>query len=273
VSYASKQGYPTFSFDRLGNGISSHPDGLLEVQTASQAATVNELIKMAKAGATPFPRKFTNTIIVGCSLGSLVANTLLANYPDAINAAILTGFSKSWVNTIPGFTATAELLPAAFVDPNRFGRLGPTYLAADNELGVEYLLFYKGTKPTYDPALVQADFDARGTITLGEAISGAIPPSAPNFKGSVYVMTGQQDVVFCGKLGLKSDPPSDCLSPQNILAETGALYPKAANFAVSLHALISQVRIETPANVEAIVVRGAKLWALLATPLLCTTGV
>lgn len=66
---------------------------------------------------------------------------------------------------------------------------------------------------------------------MSEAVSGEIPPSAPNFKDHVYVMIGQQDVVFCGKLGLETDAPSDCLS-SNILAGTRASYPSAASYSV-----------------------------------------
>jgi hypothetical protein len=189
-------------------------------------------------------------------MGSLVANTLMTNYPDAVNGSILTGFSKTWVNVIPGFAVTAGLKPAALVDPQRFGNLGATYLAATYAPGVQYLLFYtsSGGKQYFDPALSKADYDARGTITVGEAISGALPTIANKFKGSVYVMTGQQDVVFCGKLGLQTDPPSDCLQ-SNILEETRSLYPNAANYSVGNSTFLENFLRIT--NVAIIVVCGA----------------
>lgn len=38
VDYASQEGYPTLAIDRLGNGNSSHPNGITEVQCPAQAA-------------------------------------------------------------------------------------------------------------------------------------------------------------------------------------------------------------------------------------------
>lgn len=51
--------------------------------------------------------------------------------------------------------------------------------------------------------------------------------------GSVYVINGEQDRVFCGHLGLETDPPSNCLTPENFLNETQILYPAAVNYEVS----------------------------------------
>lgn len=102
ASFASKLGYPTFSFDRLGNGGSDHPNSITTVQCPAQAATVHELVKLARAGAWPFPRKFCNFIFVGESLGSIVGNFVNVEYPDDFNSTILGGFSKFWATAVPG---------------------------------------------------------------------------------------------------------------------------------------------------------------------------
>jgi pimeloyl-ACP methyl ester carboxylesterase len=102
VSFASKLGYPTFSFDRLGNGMSDHPNSIAVVQCPAQAATVHELVKLARAGASPFPRQFCNLIFVGSSLGSIVGNVVNVQYPEDFNSTILSGFSKFWANAVPG---------------------------------------------------------------------------------------------------------------------------------------------------------------------------
>lgn len=63
----------------------------------AQAATVHEVIKLARAGPagnSPFPRAFNKIIHVGCSMGSLMANVLNVEYPTDVDATILTGFSK-----------------------------------------------------------------------------------------------------------------------------------------------------------------------------------
>ncbi|CZT43846.1 uncharacterized protein RSE6_03939 [Rhynchosporium secalis] len=232
VSYASRQGYPTFAFDRLGNGNSSKPDGVAVVQMSAQAATVHEIIKLARAGPagkSPFPRIFNNIIHVGCSMGSLMANVLNVQYPTDVNATILTGFSKQWVTVIPGFTITAGLLPTQLVQPGLSLPLG--YLQASSESGAEYLLFYGPPGVNYDPAFVHQDYLKRGTLTVGEAASSALIPTASRYTGSVFVMTGQQDVVFCGSFGFQGGGPGNCgTGAFSILAQTQTLYPRASNY-------------------------------------------
>ena len=46
VDYAAKRGYMTFSYDRLGNGLSDHPDPLQTVQADLQVAIAHELIQL-----------------------------------------------------------------------------------------------------------------------------------------------------------------------------------------------------------------------------------
>ncbi|KAH6716910.1 hypothetical protein BKA61DRAFT_671380 [Leptodontidium sp. MPI-SDFR-AT-0119] len=232
VSYASRQGYPTFAFDRLGNGNSSKPDGVAVVQMPAQAATVHEIIKLARAGPagnSPFPRAFNKIIHVGCSMGSLMANVLNVEYPTDVDATILTGFSKQWVTVIPGFTLTAGLLPAQLVQPSHSLLLG--YLQASSESGVEYLLFYGPPGVNYDPAFIHQDYEKRDTLTVGEAASSALIPTAHRYTGSVFVMTGQQDVVFCGSFGFQGGGPGNCgVGAYSILAQTQTLYPHASNY-------------------------------------------
>ncbi|EKD19781.1 ctr copper transporter family protein [Drepanopeziza brunnea f. sp. 'multigermtubi' MB_m1] len=234
VAYASKQGYPTFAYDRLGNGNSSRPDGVTIVQMPAQAATVHEMIQLIRAGpagGSPFPRAFDKIIHVGCSMGSLMANVLNVQYPSDVDATILTGFSKTWINVIPGFTLTAGLLPAQLVQPSTYGPLTVGYLLPTSEPGVEYLLFYGPPGTNYDPEFIHQDYLNRGTLTLGEAVSSALIPTASRYKGSVFVMTGQQDVVFCGSLGFIGGGPGNCGNGSwSILAQTQALYPQASNY-------------------------------------------
>ncbi|KAI6712745.1 hypothetical protein JHW43_004712 [Diplocarpon mali] len=234
VAVASKQGYPTFAYDRLGNGNSSRPDGVAVVQMPAQAATAHEMIKLARAGpagGSPFPRAFNNIIHVGCSMGSLAANVLNVQYPDDVNATILTGFSKTWVNVIPGFTLTAGLIPAQLVQANKYGPLTQGYLLATSEAGVEYLLFYGPPGINYDPVFIHQDYLNRGTLTLGEAASAALIPTASRYKGSLFVITGQEDAVFCGSLGFIGSGPGNCGNGAwSMLAQTQTLYPHASNY-------------------------------------------
>lgn len=133
------------------------------------------------------------------------------------------------MTVIPGFTLTAGLLPAQLVQPSKSLPLG--YLQATSEPGIEYLLFYGPPEVNYDPAFVHQDFLNRGTLTLGEAASSALIPTANRYTGSVFVMTGQQDVVFCGSFGFQGGGPGNCGSgAYSILAQTQTLYPRASNY-------------------------------------------
>ena len=95
----------------------------------------------------------------------------------------------------PGFTATAELLSATLTDSARYGFLSGDlgYLIANSLSGVEYLLYY-GPYQYYDLSYIALDYAARGTITIGEAITGALGISvAEEYTGSVLVLNGNQD--------------------------------------------------------------------------------
>jgi pimeloyl-ACP methyl ester carboxylesterase len=86
VATASKQGYPTFAFDRLGNGNSTLANGITEVQCPAQAATVHEMVAIIRSGPTggsPLPRAFDKIILVGSSLGSIVANSTFYPMPSS----------------------------------------------------------------------------------------------------------------------------------------------------------------------------------------------
>ncbi|KAE8450569.1 hypothetical protein EG329_006300 [Mollisiaceae sp. DMI_Dod_QoI] len=241
VSYASKEGYPTFAFDRLGNGNSSHPNSIVDVQCPAQAATIHEIIKLARAGSSPFPRTFHKIIVVGESLGSLVANFLNVNYPNDADATILGGFSKDWATVIPGFTVTAGLLPAFGVQPARYGNLDPGYLEATSQPGVEFLLFY-GPGTYYNRSFIVQDYNNRGTITLGEAATGAFVPTAQKYKGPVLVIDGQQDTVFCGFLGLPLLGPGNCgTGPFSKLAQTSIIYPSASNYSFRIQVIAGTI--------------------------------
>jgi pimeloyl-ACP methyl ester carboxylesterase len=214
VAYASHEGYPTFAFDRLGNGNSSHPDPITVVQCPAQAEIVHELAKIARAGGGGFPRPFKKIVFVGGSLGSIIGNILNINHPDDVDATILGGFSREWLPAVPGFIATARLLPA--------NSLPVGYLQATSRTGVAYLLFF-GPGVFYDTAFINRDYDNRGTVTVGEGASGAVGIGvAPYYRKPVLVISGEQDVLFCGTTALDGKP-GNCRS--GILEKTRALYP------------------------------------------------
>lgn len=137
-----------------------------------------------------------------------------------------------------GFTITAGLLPAFGVDPVKYRNLDPSYLEATIQPGVEFLLFY-GPKIYYNRDFILQDYANRGTITIGEAASGALVPTASQYKGPVLVIDGEQDVVFCGTLGLEFLGTGNCgVGSTSKPAMTSITYP-AANYSVSSCSILS----------------------------------
>lgn len=159
---------------------------------------------------------------VGHSVGSLTGNNLNVKYPNDVDATILTGFSNNLPLNLP---VESYLAPANVEDPVRFGSLSLGYLEITSEPVMTSTFYYLGG---YDPTLALFDFETRGTISVGEAVtldySIAI---APSYTAPIFVVTGEFDEIFCNPT-IASNKTSNCKTRSgNILAQTNALYPSA----------------------------------------------
>ncbi|KAG0647593.1 hypothetical protein D0Z07_6799 [Hyphodiscus hymeniophilus] len=230
IDYASQQGYPTFAMDRIGSGLSTHPDPILVVQIPTQAQIAHGLITLMKSGASPFPRAFKKVIVVGHSMGSVITQSLSVSYPQDAEAVILTGYSRYIVNIVAGIFTTAVLLPADISLPSEYADLPVGYLVPNSFSGILYLFWYdphaNGTY--YDPAFASSDYGKRQCITVGEGATAAVAAATSAMTGNVLVVTGEQDTLFCGQEALPINGPGQCVGGSlNYLAGTGSLYPQA----------------------------------------------
>ena len=60
------QGYPTLSIDRLGNGLSDHPDPVTVVQIPAHVEVAHAIVQLAKSPyspASPLPRAFQRVVV------------------------------------------------------------------------------------------------------------------------------------------------------------------------------------------------------------------
>lgn len=229
VYYAAQQGYATLAIDRLCNGRSSRPDGIVECQLPLQAAIINEVIAQARSGELqPTPVAFDRIIYAGHSFGSLVGNYISATYPDSIDELHLTGFTEklavggATVAINPGF------LPANIFAPTRFPSLDPSYLVPTSKSGVRKSYYYGD----FSDAMADYEFPRFGTATLGEMVSVSYGQmSAPNFKGDIFVLNGDNDEVFCGSDAVTAiaGKPGQC-GGYNYSEDVGKAYPSSRRF-------------------------------------------
>ncbi|KAE9367308.1 alpha/beta-hydrolase [Stipitochalara longipes BDJ] len=234
VTYASSKGYATLTIDRLGNGNSSHPNPITTVQLPYQAEQLHEIIAMARGGTLPLPvpgTSFDKIIVVGHSLGSVVANNLNANYPSDADATILTGYAYFFPPQFTGVFAESWILPAE-LDP-RFATLPVGYLEINNKDDFSFLFYDPGQ---FSQALQDVDFATRGTITLGEAASVMIGSLQTEYTGPVLVVTGQHDSIYCSEftidLQILLGTPTCDMSSSGIVAKAKTLYPLAKDFQI-----------------------------------------
>ncbi|MBN2530754.1 MAG: alpha/beta hydrolase [Deltaproteobacteria bacterium] len=258
-SIATAAGFATFSMDRLGTGLSSHPPGDL-VTPRANADAVYGVIEALKGGDIEDVH-FERVMLVAHSLGSVVAVEVAsdpASYPNAVDGIILTGFLHA-VN-ITGFTALYEsqqLGPNdAYPGDSVYGissyftsldgwenRLDAFYLDKVNELGW----------PTVDYDVVMRDEAVKSTGTTGEAavlgnpavlfnpestideIVGAImegeffSSKSLGISVPVLVVMGQRDAAFCNVPTLPTDPfAADCSSAEALMAHEAPFYSPAA---------------------------------------------
>lgn len=225
ISYASKLGYPTLSIDRLGYGNSSHPDPVLAVQAGTEVQIHHEIIQALRKTTIVGGRKFSKVVYVGHSVGSVLGNYLAAVYPNAVDAMVLTGYSKYLSLSLAGILVTSLLAPAQLV-ADRFSTLDLGYLSMLSQAGRGALFFSEDTR-YWDTSILPFDFAREDTITLGEAVTILDSPIASNFTNPIMVITGHNDQAFCG-LGLPELGEVECgQGAASQMSETQTLFPNA----------------------------------------------
>lgn len=224
VSYldaAAAAGYVTFSFDRLGTGLSDHPDPIQVVQSALQVEIAHQLIQSLRSGAVGGVA-WQNVVGIGHSYGSIQSVGLAAQYPKDLDAIILQGFTLDGSN-IPDAIAAFNPTIASQNDPLRFGFLPSGYQVVNSPVG-DQTAFYR--HPNFSPSTFSSLNSKKQTFTIGEffTLGGPVAP-ATAFTGPVQIVNGQNDFIFCR---------SDCGYPTDMGAQVlPILFPAAAESSTS----------------------------------------
>ncbi|GIZ49301.1 hypothetical protein CKM354_001233300 [Cercospora kikuchii] len=225
--YAANEGYATLSIDRLCTGNSSRPLSLTQCQAPLEAETLHAIIEAARSGTLPdVQQSFDKIVYTGHSYGSLIGNALALQHPEDVDTYVFTGFSLDALQGATGFALLPGFLPAAVVAPERFGSDDLGYLLATNEEGAKKVFYYGD----YDEDIFSEDFAGRQAVPLSEIATvplGQLP--APEYQGSVFVLNGNQDAIFCvGLLDTLLGVPGDCSNGYAERVKDG--YPKAKAF-------------------------------------------
>lgn len=219
IAYASRQGYPTLSIDRVGNGNSTHPDPVLVTQMKLEETILHQLVLKLKSGQAVPGRTFSRVVYVGHSYGAVLGNEMATNHPSDIAAYVLTGYGVSVAPVTAGLPQTVPY-PATLYS-RRFAGLALGYLTFSSQTGRRNYLW--GADGSYDPAIFLQDFNNEDVTGLGELLSiTAGLKAAPAYTGPVAVITGERDAVFCfgGRCGTGAQSPQ---------AQSCGFFPKSSN--------------------------------------------
>lgn len=127
VDAATSAGFATLSYDRLGTGLSDHPDPLQIVQLPLQVELAHILAQQLRAGSIVEGQpKFSKVVGVGHSLGGALTQAVAAKYPKDFDALIIQGTSTAFQYAITGVASEAAQI--ANTDPSgRFKGLADGY--------------------------------------------------------------------------------------------------------------------------------------------------
>lgn len=218
-------GYSTFNIDRIGTGLSSHPDlSLLDVTMYTDAYIVHELVQDLRAGLIG-NRSFARVILVGHSLGSGVVWVEAGTYHD-LDGVIITGLTHNL-----NLTGEARIL-ASFYPAD----LDPHFAGAGYGLG--YLTTEPGTRggdfyytPDADPNVIATDESTKATATDGQVTTFApllIDGISAQITAPVLLVIGQEDSIVCGLLA------TVCSSAATVLQAEAPYYSPQAQLQVAV---------------------------------------
>ena len=147
VDAAAAAGYATFSYDRLGIGLSDHPDPNQVVQAALQVEIAHVIIqglrKMRVQG-----NGVEKVVGVGHSAGSALTIGGVQKYPRDFDGLVFSGVTTSFA-TGDIAQVSLSLLPAALDPSGRFVGLDKGYLTQGAIAQDFQFSFYR--YPEYDP--------------------------------------------------------------------------------------------------------------------------
>jgi pimeloyl-ACP methyl ester carboxylesterase len=208
-------GLATLNVDLLGVGGSDHPPSV-QITLPVQIAVVHELVQALRGGA--FGQEFTEVVLVGHSLGTLLSTAVAATYPEDVDGLIATGISHGFDTGMPRLLLEIATHPANR-EKGRFSGLDSGYLTT--RPGNRATHFYH--EPSADPEVIALDEATKQTMSIGE-ISTDAPSLVTSLavQAPVLAVLGDHDALSCNVI--------TCSSPASPWNLEGLLYVSAASF-------------------------------------------
>lgn len=217
---ATKAGYATFRYDRLGTGESEKPeDGYNVVQGPTEVGILTSIANKVKNTKDIGGKKWGKTILVGHSYGSVQSAALAAARPDLVDSLVLTGFS-TYTMGLPQYLTSTVYTMARMVFPKRLGNLPDSYLVTGTQYSGQQNFAY----PYYvTSAANELQRNTEQAVTQGSLFTiGSLAAPSPNFKGTVRVILPEKDFIFALAQGIQNG--------RNLAEEAvKSLYPAASN--------------------------------------------
>ncbi|KAL8989051.1 MAG: hypothetical protein Q9169_008447, partial [Polycauliona sp. 2 TL-2023] len=181
----NEAGYSTIAVDAVGSGNSTFPDGLREAQTQVYVESIHQVIQQLRQGKIQ-GMQWDKIVMVGFSIGAIVANSLSAQYPDDVTAILLHGVSWDTTWVYPAFLSGLQQ-SAAQIDPDKWGDVPPQYQTQPTRQTREATVFYGD----YDAGILDPDFSLRDFDSIGAAVTFTQHlVHAPEYTGPVFLGIG-----------------------------------------------------------------------------------
>ena len=204
----------------MGTGASEKPsDGYNVVQGPTEVGILESVANAVKNTNQVGGRKWSKTVLVGHSYGSVQSNALSAARPDLVDGLILTGFS-AYTMGLPFYLVSTVYTMAKSVFPKRLGSLPPSYLVTGTLYSGQQNVAY----PYYvTPAANKLQRETEQAVTQGGLFTIAnLASAAPSFKGPVLVVLPDKDFIFSLSAGYQNG--------QNLAEQAvKSLYPASSN--------------------------------------------
>lgn len=193
-----------------------------------QVEALAEITSKARNGSLPgVSTKPSKVVHVGHSFGSAQTFALSAQYPDLSDGIVLTGFSTNASFMPVGmagvtFTQANGNIESTGSFQSRGLNYSAGYLTNAHVYNNEFFFLYPGN---FDPKIAIFAEKTKQPATVGEYLTASSGPQGTEFTGPVLIVTGANDVVFCGGNCYATGGAAD-----SIPAAAKPAFPKAKAF-------------------------------------------